>query len=95
MYVLNFAKASPSSTAVIRLLRRRGVFLTKESFSYNAQWKILIDKATSKNGLLIAMVTFISIFSCYAVSSSGSHKLWPVNVVPLYQVMLSVNMGIL
>ena len=37
MYVLNFAKASPSSTAVVRLLRRRGVFLTKESFSYNAR----------------------------------------------------------
>ena len=78
MYVLNFAKASPSSTAVIRLLRRRGVFLTKESFFYNARWKILIDKATSKNGLLIAMMTFISIFSCYAVSCSGSHKLWAV-----------------
>ena len=37
MYVLNFAKASPSSSAVIRLLRRRGVFLTKESFFYNAR----------------------------------------------------------
>ena len=53
-------------------------FLTKESFFYNARWKILIDKATSKNELLIAMMTFTSIFSCYAVSCSGNHKLWAV-----------------
>ena len=32
MYVLNFAKASPYSTAVIRLLRRRGVFFNKRKF---------------------------------------------------------------
>ena len=76
--MLNFAKAFPSSTAVIRLLRRRGVFWTKESFFYNARWKILIDKATSKNELLIAMMTFISIFSCYTVACSGNHKLWVV-----------------
>ena len=76
--MLNFAKASPSSTAVIRLLRRRGVFWTKESFFYNARWKILIDKATSKNELLIAMMTFISIFSCYTVACSRNHKLWAV-----------------
>ena len=53
-------------------------FWTKESFFYNARWKILIDKATSKNELLIAMMTFISIFSCYTVACSGNHKLWAV-----------------
>ena len=54
------------------------VFFNKRKFLLQCSGKILIDKATSKNELLIAMMTFISIFSCYAVSCSGSHKLWAV-----------------
>ena len=50
VYVLNFAKASPSSIAVIRPFSRGGCLQKTSRIKYicHVQWKVPIDKAKSK-----------------------------------------------
>ena len=69
VYVLNFAKASPSSIAVIRPFSRGGCLQKTSRIKYicHVQWKVPIDKAKVQN--VVVIMTLISFCFCCRLST--------------------------